>query len=144
MPLFFKYETLKYRFDESGVSMSWGLLWRREIHLTYRRIQDIHLTRGLIQRWMGLATVAIQTASGSSGPEMSIEELRCMTMTMTTTMNAEQLDNEWTMAAFTRHYGQDNNFQVIARVDVHMKVRECGCLIIEGNTVVCRQCKGAM
>ena len=73
LPLFFKYETLKYRFDESGVSMSWGFLWRREIHLTYRRIQDIHLTRGLIQRWMGLATVAIQTASGNSGPEMSIE-----------------------------------------------------------------------
>ena len=73
LPLFFKYETLKYRFDDSGVSMSWGILFRREIHLTYRRIQDIHLTRNLIQRWMGLATVAIQTASGSSGPEMSIE-----------------------------------------------------------------------
>jgi membrane protein YdbS with pleckstrin-like domain len=73
LPLLFKYETLKYRLDESGVSMSWGVLWRREVHLTYRRIQDIHLTRNLIQRWMGLATVAIQTASGSSGPEMSIE-----------------------------------------------------------------------
>jgi putative membrane protein len=73
LPLFFKYETLKYRFDESGVSMSWGILFRREIYLTYRRIQDIHLTRNIIQRWMGLATVAIQTASGSAGPEMSIE-----------------------------------------------------------------------
>ena len=31
LPLFFKYETLKYRFDESGVSMSWGLLFRREV-----------------------------------------------------------------------------------------------------------------
>ena len=73
LPLAMKYHTLKYRFDESGVSMSWGVLWRREIHLTYRRIQDIHLTRGLLQRWTGLATVAIQTASGSAGPEMSIE-----------------------------------------------------------------------
>ncbi len=73
VPLFCKYVTLKYRFDDDGVSMSWGVLFRREIHLTYRRIQDIHLTRGLIQRWMGLATVAIQTASGSAGPEMSIE-----------------------------------------------------------------------
>jgi uncharacterized membrane protein YdbT with pleckstrin-like domain len=73
LPLYFKYHTLKYRFDESGVSMSWGILFRREVHLTYRRIQDIHLTRNLIQRWMGLATVGIQTASGSSGPEMSIE-----------------------------------------------------------------------
>jgi uncharacterized membrane protein YdbT with pleckstrin-like domain len=73
LPLFFKYETLRYRFDDSGISMRWGILFRREIHLTYRRIQDIHLTRNLIQRWMGLATVGIQTASGSAGPEMSIE-----------------------------------------------------------------------
>ncbi len=72
LPGFFKYQTLRYTFDAEGVSMRWGLLFRREINLTYRRIQDIHLTRGLIQRWMGLATVAIQTASGSAGPEMSI------------------------------------------------------------------------
>ena len=71
--LFFKFETLRYEFREDGVSMSWGILFRREVHLTYRRIQDIHLTRNLIQRWMGLATVSIQTASGSSMPEMSLE-----------------------------------------------------------------------
>ena len=73
IPLFFKYETLRYRFDESGVATSWGILFRRETYLTYRRIQDIHLTRNIIQRWMGLATVSIQTASGSALPEMSIE-----------------------------------------------------------------------
>lgn len=73
IPLFFKYETLKYSFEKDGVSMSWGVLWRREIHLTYRRIQDIHLTRNFIQRWLGLATVSIQTASGAATPEMSIE-----------------------------------------------------------------------
>ena len=73
LPLFFKYETLKYRFDDEGMSMSWGILYRREIYLTYRRIQDIHLTRNIIQRWLGLATLTIQTASGSSGPEMSVE-----------------------------------------------------------------------
>ncbi len=73
IPLYFKYMTLRYRFDETGVSMSWGVFFKREIYLTYRRIQDIHLTRNIVQRWMGLATVAIQTASGSAGPEMSIE-----------------------------------------------------------------------
>jgi uncharacterized membrane protein YdbT with pleckstrin-like domain len=41
--------------------------------LTYRRIQDIHLTRNIVQRWLGLATVSLQTASGASGAEMSIE-----------------------------------------------------------------------
>ena len=73
MPLFFKYYTLRYEFDDRGVSMKWGILFRREILLTYRRIQDIHLTRNIIQRWFGLATVSLQTASGSSGAEMSIE-----------------------------------------------------------------------
>jgi putative membrane protein len=70
---YLKYRTLSYRFDDEGVSMSWGILFRHEINLTYRRIQDIHLTRNIIERWMGLATVAIQTASGSSSPEMTIE-----------------------------------------------------------------------
>jgi putative membrane protein len=73
LPLFFKYHTLRYRFDHSGIAMSWGILFRRETYLTYTRIQDIHLTRNIIQRWMGLATVSIQTASGSATPEMSIE-----------------------------------------------------------------------
>ena len=73
LPLFFKYETLRYRFDSEGMSMSWGILMRREIYLTYRRIQDIHLTRNIIQRWLGLATISVQTASGSASPEVSIE-----------------------------------------------------------------------
>jgi uncharacterized protein len=73
LPLLFKYYTLRYHLDEEGISMSWGILFRREVYLTYRRIQDIHLTRNILQRWMGLATVSVQTASGSSSPEMSIE-----------------------------------------------------------------------
>lgn len=70
--LYFKYHTLKYRFDDEGIAMSWGLLWRKEINLTYARIQDIHVSRGLLERWLGLATVQIQTASGSGSAEMSI------------------------------------------------------------------------
>src|SRR5687768_16537523 len=72
LPLYFRYITLRYHFDEKGVSMSWGILWRRETLLTYRRIQDIHLTRNLVQRWLGLATVALQTAAGSATAEMSL------------------------------------------------------------------------
>ena len=73
LPLFFKYETLRYKFEDDGMSMSWGILFRHEIHLTYRRIQDIHLSRNLIQRWLGLSTLSIQTASGSASPEVNIE-----------------------------------------------------------------------
>lgn len=71
--LMFKYATLRYRFDDEGIAMSWGVLFRREIYLTYRRIQDIHVTRGLLQRWLNIATISVQTASGSMGAEMQIE-----------------------------------------------------------------------
>ncbi|MEX2529606.1 MAG: PH domain-containing protein [Gemmatimonadota bacterium] len=76
LPLLFKYQTLRYRFDEDGVSMSWGRFWHRETYLTYRRIQDIQMARGLIQRWLGLASLKLQTASGGGGAEMTIEGIR--------------------------------------------------------------------
>jgi uncharacterized protein len=70
---YFRYRTLRYRFDEEGIHMKVGILFRREVNLTYARIQDIHLRSGLIQRWLGLANVQIQTASGSTGAELVIE-----------------------------------------------------------------------
>ena len=73
LPLYFRYHTLRYRFDDDGVHASWGILFRREISLTYARIQDIHLSRGIFERWLGLGTVQIQTASGSALAELSIE-----------------------------------------------------------------------
>jgi putative membrane protein len=76
LPLWFRYHTLKYRFDDEGVSMSWGILWRREVHLTYRRIQDIHVTQNVIERWMGLSKVHVQTASGTAGATMTVEGLK--------------------------------------------------------------------
>jgi membrane protein YdbS with pleckstrin-like domain len=71
--LYFRYHTLRYRFDQEGIHMKVGILFRREVNLTYARIQDIHLRSNLIQRWLGLANVEIQTASGSTGAELVIE-----------------------------------------------------------------------
>jgi putative membrane protein len=73
--LFFRYHTLRYRFDEEGIGMRWGILFRREVNLTFARIQDIHLTSGPLQRWLGLADLHVQTASGSATAEMVIEGL---------------------------------------------------------------------
>jgi len=75
IPSYFRYHTLRYRFDREGISMRWGILFRREINLTYTRIQDIHLTSNLVERWLGLARIQVQTASGSSSAEMTIEGL---------------------------------------------------------------------
>jgi putative membrane protein len=73
---YFRYHTMRYRFDDEGVSMSWGILFRREINLTYARIQDLHLSSNLIERWLGLARIQVQTASGSASAEMTIEGIR--------------------------------------------------------------------
>ncbi|MGI6455048.1 MAG: PH domain-containing protein [bacterium] len=71
-PLYCKYITLQYKFEKEGVGASWGVLFKRQVFLTYGRIQDIHVSRGLIERWLGLGTVDIQTASGSATAELSI------------------------------------------------------------------------
>ena len=76
IPQYFRYHTLRYHFDAEGISMAWGILFRREIILNYSRIQDIHLSSNFAERWLGLARIQIQTASGSSGAEMTIEGLQ--------------------------------------------------------------------
>lgn len=73
--LYFRYKTMEYRFDEHGVSKRFGILIRREVNLTYARIQDIHIGSGPIQRFLGLADVQVQTASGSAGAELVLEGL---------------------------------------------------------------------
>jgi putative membrane protein len=71
-----RYSTLRYTFTQEGVSMRWGRLFRREIILNYARIQDIHLRSNLVERWLGLSRILVQTASGSAGAEMTIEGLK--------------------------------------------------------------------
>jgi hypothetical protein len=70
-----RYRSLRYRFDGEGISMSWGVLFHREVHLTYDRIQDIHLASNIVERYLGLARIQIQTASGAAGAEMTLEGL---------------------------------------------------------------------
>jgi putative membrane protein len=73
LPRLVRYRTLEYVFDDHGVTMRWGLLIRREVHVAYTRIQDIHLTSGVLERWLGLARVQVQTASGAAEAELTLE-----------------------------------------------------------------------
>ncbi|HEY8994188.1 MAG TPA: PH domain-containing protein [Lacunisphaera sp.] len=76
LPLYFRHHTMRYKFTDDGISMSWGILFRREIIVNYARIQDIHLKSNLVERWLGLARILVQTASGSSSAEMTIEGIK--------------------------------------------------------------------
>lgn len=74
--LYFRYHTMRYKFSDDGISMSWGVLFRRETIVNYARIQDIHLKSNIVERWLGLARIQIQTASGSQSAELTIEGIK--------------------------------------------------------------------
>lgn len=73
LPLYFRYHSLRYRFDNEGISVRWGILFRREIVLNYARIQDIQIRANVVERWLGLARIDLQTAAGNAGAEMTLE-----------------------------------------------------------------------
>ena len=76
IPAWFRYHTMRYRFTDEGISMSWGILFRRQIIINYARIQDIHLRSNFVERWLGLSPILVQTASGNAGAEMALEGLK--------------------------------------------------------------------
>jgi putative membrane protein len=76
LPAWFRYYTMRYTFTDEGISMRWGILFRREVIVNYARIQDIHLRSNIIERWLGLGRVLVQTASGNAGAEMTLEGLQ--------------------------------------------------------------------
>jgi uncharacterized membrane protein YdbT with pleckstrin-like domain len=71
--MWIRYQTLKYELQESGIRMQVGLFFRKEVVVAFRRIQDIHVSRNIVQRWLGIASVSIQTASGNAMPEIVLE-----------------------------------------------------------------------
>jgi putative membrane protein len=76
LPMYFRYHTMRYKFSDDGISMSWGILFRREIIVNYARIQDIHLKSNFVERWLGLARIVVQTASGTQSAELTIEGIK--------------------------------------------------------------------
>jgi putative membrane protein len=70
-----RFRTIRYEFTADGVTMRWGGLERREVSLAYARIQDIHIRANVVERWLGLARLEVQTASGDAKAEMTLEGL---------------------------------------------------------------------
>src|SRR3954451_4883721 len=69
--LFFRYHTMRYRFDAEGIHMRWGILMRHEVMLYYSRIQDIQLRANVVGRGPGRGRFEINTASGSAATQMN-------------------------------------------------------------------------
>lgn len=76
VPMLLRYYTLWYRIDGVGVAMGYGFFVRREQQITYPKMQDIQLSQNLLQRWLGIGTVLIQTAGVGDASELHIVGVR--------------------------------------------------------------------
>ena len=106
--LYFRYHTMRYRFDAEGIHMRWGILMRREVMLNYSRIQDIQLRANFVERWLGLARIEIQTASGSAGAQMTLEGL--LTSSRSATSCTRACAGRGTSARRRRRWGRTNRW----------------------------------
>lgn len=57
-----------YEFNEDGLKLERGIIWKRYSNVPYQRIQNVDLHRGIIARMFGFTSIMIQTAGYSSMP----------------------------------------------------------------------------
>ena len=70
LPLhWFRYRTMRQHFTAEGVSMCWGILFRRQTLLNHARIQDIHLESNFVEHWLRLARWRRFRETGSGDPD---------------------------------------------------------------------------
>jgi putative membrane protein len=69
--------SLRYEIGEEQVIVHQGVLTRAVKHVPYRTITNLTVRRGVLDRWLGLGTLDIQTAgmSGTHQPEQSLAGL---------------------------------------------------------------------
>jgi putative membrane protein len=60
-----QYFTLAYRFDLHDIVIARGLIWKRERHIPYARVQNIELVQHAAHRLAGVAVVRLDTGSGA-------------------------------------------------------------------------------
>ena len=60
------YRRFEYELTEDTLDISSGVISRREREIPYRRIQNVDVSRNVVQRALGIAAVNLETAGGSS------------------------------------------------------------------------------
>ena len=61
-----RYRHFRYRLAEETLNIDSGVLFRREREIPLARVQNVDITRSILQRALGVAAVGIETAGGSS------------------------------------------------------------------------------
>jgi putative membrane protein len=76
----FRHLTYRYRYDESELVIRSGLLFRRERHIPYARIQNIDAVQNVLHRLLHVVEVRIETGGGATAEAtMSVLPLSALT-----------------------------------------------------------------
>ena len=67
-----RYQRYEYELTDTSLDINSGVLFRRQREIPLRRVQNVDIERSILQRALGIATVGIETAGGSS-TEASLE-----------------------------------------------------------------------
>lgn len=57
-----------YDFNNEGLRLERGIIWKRYSNIPYKRIQNVDVHRGIIARMLGFSSLMIQTAGYSAQP----------------------------------------------------------------------------
>ncbi len=76
--LFKATRAIKYSIRDHDLVVKSGLFWRKEVIQPIRRIQHVELTRGPLEKRIGLASISLFSA-GTSGATFTIPGLRLIT-----------------------------------------------------------------
>ncbi len=68
------YRSLRYEIHEDEVILHVGIWTKSVKHVPYRTVTNLTVKRGILERWLGLGTLDIQTAgaSGTTSAEQSL------------------------------------------------------------------------
>lgn len=69
-----RYLTFRYRYEEAELVIRSGLLFRRERHVPYARVQNLDAVQGIFHRVLGVVEVKLQTGGGQE-PEATLTVL---------------------------------------------------------------------
>lgn len=71
------YRSLEYVIANDSVKMKKGVFWRKQVTVPYRKITNIDVTQGPVQRMLNIGTIRVQTA-GAGGTQGAHAELKLL------------------------------------------------------------------
>ncbi len=69
------YREVEYFIEDGSVKMRWGVVWKKQVTVPYRKITNVDITQGPLERFLGTGTLHLQTA-GAGGKEGTKAELK--------------------------------------------------------------------